>query len=86
MDKFSIKKLVFIIGIISYLIFTSCAQVKPNITAVQEKPNLVVFLVDDMGWGDAACYVRDKNKPFVLSVWVHEPHKPIDTDAVFIEP
>ena len=27
--------------------------------------------------------VRDPAKPFVLSVWVHEPHKPIATDIKF---
>ncbi|MEN8662713.1 MAG: sulfatase-like hydrolase/transferase [Lentimonas sp.] len=27
--------------------------------------------------------VRDPNKPFVLSVWFHEPHKPIATDIKF---
>jgi arylsulfatase A-like enzyme len=27
--------------------------------------------------------VRDKSKPFVLSVWVNEPHKPIATDPRF---
>lgn len=27
--------------------------------------------------------VRDKSKPFALSVWVHEPHQPIATDPQF---
>ena len=27
--------------------------------------------------------VRDKTKPFALSVWVHEPHSPIATDSKF---
>ena len=27
--------------------------------------------------------VRDKSKPFALSVWVHEPHNPIATDPKF---
>ena len=27
--------------------------------------------------------IRDKSKPFVLSVWVHEPHSPIATDPKF---
>lgn len=27
--------------------------------------------------------IRDKSKPFVLSVWVHEPHSPIATDSKF---
>lgn len=27
--------------------------------------------------------VRDKSKPFVLSVWFHEPHSPIATDSKF---
>jgi len=27
--------------------------------------------------------VRDKSKPFALSIWVHEPHSPIATDARF---
>lgn len=27
--------------------------------------------------------VRDKSKPFVLSVWCHEPHSPIATDSRF---
>ncbi len=27
--------------------------------------------------------VRDSSKPFVLSIWVHEPHKPIATDPRF---
>ncbi len=27
--------------------------------------------------------LRDKSKPFVLSVWVHEPHSPIATDPRF---
>lgn len=27
--------------------------------------------------------VRDESKPFVLSVWFHEPHKPIATDIKF---
>ena len=27
--------------------------------------------------------VRDKSKPFALSVWVHEPHSPIATDPKF---
>jgi len=27
--------------------------------------------------------VRDREKPFVLSVWFHEPHKPIATDIKF---
>ncbi len=26
---------------------------------------------------------RDPKKPFVLSVWFHEPHKPIATDIKF---
>jgi len=29
--------------------------------------------------------VRDDSKPFVLSVWFHEPHKPIATDIKFSE-
>ena len=29
--------------------------------------------------------VRDPKKPFVLSVWFHEPHKPIATDIKFSE-
>ncbi len=28
----------------------------PLCMATAEKPNVVVFLVDDMGWGDLACY------------------------------
>ncbi|GAB5405559.1 MAG: sulfatase-like hydrolase/transferase [Aureliella sp.] len=27
--------------------------------------------------------VRDKSKPFALSVWIHEPHSPIATDSQF---
>lgn len=27
--------------------------------------------------------IRDKSKPFLMSVWVHEPHKPISTDSKF---
>ncbi len=27
--------------------------------------------------------VRDKSKPFALSIWVHEPHSPIATDSQF---
>jgi len=27
--------------------------------------------------------VRDKSKPFALSVWIHEPHSPIATDSKF---
>jgi arylsulfatase A len=30
--------------------------------------------------------VRDPEKPFVLSIWVHEPHKPIATDDTFLKP
>ena len=30
--------------------------------------------------------VRDPKKPFVLSIWVHEPHHPIATDAQFLKP
>lgn len=29
--------------------------------------------------------VRDKEKPFVMSVWLHEPHSPIATDTRFQE-
>ena len=29
--------------------------------------------------------VRDKAKPFALSIWFHEPHSPIATDAKFSE-
>ena len=29
--------------------------------------------------------IRDPAKPFVLSIWVHEPHLPIATDKVFME-
>ena len=29
--------------------------------------------------------MRDPKKPFVLSVWFHEPHKPIATDVKFSE-
>ncbi len=29
--------------------------------------------------------IRDPAKPFVLSVWVHEPHLPIGTDQPFLE-
>ena len=29
--------------------------------------------------------LRDKSKPFALSVWVHEPHSPIATDPRFAE-
>ena len=29
--------------------------------------------------------VRDKSKPFALSIWVHEPHSPIATDQKFSE-
>ena len=30
--------------------------------------------------------IRDPEKPFVLSIWVHEPHKPIATDEPFLKP
>ncbi|MEN8661151.1 MAG: sulfatase-like hydrolase/transferase [Lentimonas sp.] len=30
--------------------------------------------------------IRDPKKPFVLSVWVHEPHLPIATDKPFLAP
>ncbi len=30
--------------------------------------------------------VRDKSKPFFLTVWTHEPHLPIETDPRFQEP
>ena len=28
--------------------------------------------------------IRDPAKPFVLSIWVHEPHLPIATDEPFL--
>lgn len=28
---------------------------------------------------------RDKRKPFFISVWTHEPHKPIESDPAFME-
>ncbi|MEP2775101.1 MAG: sulfatase [Luteolibacter sp.] len=37
------------------------AMVLPGMAA-QEHPNIVVFLADDMGWGDAACYGNEKVK------------------------
>lgn len=30
--------------------------------------------------------IRNPEKPFVLSIWVHEPHHPIATDEPFLEP
>ena len=30
--------------------------------------------------------IRDPKKPFVLSIWVHEPHHPIATDDPFLQP
>ena len=30
--------------------------------------------------------IRDPEKPFALSVWVHEPHRPIATDEPFLKP
>lgn len=30
--------------------------------------------------------VRDESKPFFLSVWTHEPHKPIESGESFMEP
>lgn len=30
--------------------------------------------------------IHDPKKPFVLSIWVHEPHAPIATDDPFLEP
>ena len=35
---------------------TAVAFLLPLCSAMAEKPNIVVFLVDDMGWGDLACY------------------------------
>ncbi|MHC4743216.1 MAG: sulfatase-like hydrolase/transferase, partial [Planctomycetota bacterium] len=28
---------------------------------------------------------RDKTKPFLLTIWTHEPHKPIESDPEFME-
>ncbi len=46
-----------IIKLGSILFAASLAQV---VHAEPERPNIVVFLADDMGWGDASCYGSDK--------------------------
>ena len=36
--------------------FTLCAMVCTISAFSQERPNIVVFLADDMGWGDSGTY------------------------------
>ena len=60
------KKMVFVSCLISCFFFTTCTQIKRNTVVndssnlvAQDRPNIVVFLVDDMGWGDSGCYGND---------------------------
>jgi len=34
----------------------ACSLLPPPLSAADAKPNIVIFLADDMGWGDAACF------------------------------
>src|SRR4051794_13972897 len=40
-----------------------CAGFQPGSQAAERKPNVVVFLADDMGYSDLGCYGGDINTP-----------------------
>lgn len=50
----------FIIIVFIVFVFSSCENKKPEI----KSPNIIVFLVDDMGWQDTSLPFWDKKTPF----------------------
>ena len=53
-DKKPIK--VFILFLLFLAVFNSCNQ-------TEEKPNIILILLDDMGYGDPGCYNPDSKIP-----------------------
>lgn len=48
------------LGVGCVLLFVSRATAPPTVIAREPPPNIVVFLADDLGWGDLACYGHPK--------------------------
>ncbi len=53
---------IIIVSLMAFGVFTLVNLILPGCSPdkTAERPNIIVFLADDMGWGDAACYGNDK--------------------------
>jgi arylsulfatase A-like enzyme len=58
----SIKKTLFILLI--FIAFVSCQTDKKQVDIIEKKPNIILFMVDDMGWQDTSVPFWNKKTAF----------------------
>ena len=53
---FGIIKFIESISFMKILFYLSLSLISFSLFAKKDAPNFVIFLTDDMGWGDLGCY------------------------------